>query len=111
MVTPVDGGNIAHCSGCYSDSPKAVGTRRLRATADTEERAIEEWLELARAAASVGLIPRMSIPYTLATPVISEVLEQAVTEFDRQRGFRLVNDTITLALWPGRTPLMLELPR
>lgn len=88
-ATPV--GFTARCSGCFSDDPRAIGIwRRLRATEDTAEQALEQWLLRARNVAASGPIPALPCPLVPRVPVVVEVLEQAQAEFERQRGFRLV---------------------
>lgn len=86
-------GYVAHCSDCYEADEESAQWRRIQGHGDSHEQAVDKWLEDARELCSVDEIPTLVCRHRPVTPVILEVLEQAVTEFAQQKrdGWHLVD--------------------
>lgn len=80
---------MVYCRECIHHEVRHVD-HLLIGSGDTEEEAIEDWLHDARALCASDQIPALPCPLVPRVPVVVEVLEQAQAEFERQRGFRLV---------------------
>lgn len=81
----------ALCSECYEGDEEAPSWRLLDGMGDTAEQAKEAWLDAAREYAATEEIPRLPCQYRPRASVVSEVLEQARAEFERQRGWFLID--------------------
>lgn len=86
-------GWVAHCSDCYDEDPEASREYHLQGHADRADVALELWLEAARECAAIDEIPALVCRHRPVTLVILDVLEQALTEFARQKrdGWHLVD--------------------
>lgn len=83
---------MANCAECAYVQANATSHIDLLVVGvgETDERAMEDFLHEARSMCASDQIPALPCPLVPRVPVVVEVLEQAQAEFERQRGFRLV---------------------
>lgn len=86
---PCSGLYRAHCGDCYEGDPEADAWRHLSALSnESEDAAVDSWLERAREHAANDIIPALAISY-LPTRTISALAFQVAQESERQRGWVL----------------------
>lgn len=106
-------GFVAHCSDCYDADPESPRWRRVQGHAERAYVAVERWLEDAREIAAIDEIPAMHCSYHPES-LFAAIERQAAEEFERQRGFDLVDGWLRRILDDGSNVdvdvIYLELP-